>query len=420
MGNREVADRPLTQGRLNVDDLPIVQAEVDGAGRESGSGSNSHINVLVTDPPYVHTLAMVRALGKLGFGVDVVSDRDQPLAAFSKFCRQAHTIPRGPEEGRFGHLNDVLAQGKYDVLIPIGTHSFKMVSENLSDIAPPSKTLVPPMDMLQTAMNKKAVYELSQQLGIRVPKTRYPESLEEVKSLSTELEFPVVVKGLIEAAVNVVDFARSPTDLVTKWDRLRKQHEKSQQGTLPMVQEFIGGDCFGFFALYQKGRCKRVFMHHGLRDYPGFTARATSVFDPRLKELGVRLLDALQWEGVAMVEFKANPKTRDYTLMEINPKFWTSLDLAVESGANFPLWYVQAALGKDLDYSEDYQVGVKYHWPLSQDFRLLIRRPQLLRKFIEFSMNPRARSNIWLRDIAPSVVEAWRLMKGAFRSLLRA
>ncbi|MCD6360205.1 MAG: hypothetical protein J7M38_05010 [Armatimonadetes bacterium] len=48
-----------------------------------------------------------------------------------------------------------------------------------------------------------------------------------------------------------------------------------------------------------------------------------------------------------MLEFKKEYETGEYYLIEVNPKFWGSLDLAVESGVDFPGYiYDYYILGK--------------------------------------------------------------------------
>ena len=63
---------------------------------------------------------------------------------------------------------------------------------------------------------------------------------------------------------------------------------------------------------------------------------------------GKKILDELKWEGVAMVEFKKDNSTGMYNLMEINAKFWGSLDLALVCGADFPGLMIDSALGKEI------------------------------------------------------------------------
>ena len=54
---------------------------------------------------------------------------------------------------------------------------------------------------------------------------------------------------------------------------------------------------------------------------------------------------ALNWKGIAMVEWKVDPRDGRPKLMEVNPRFWGSLELAVRSGVDFPVLYAQAAAG---------------------------------------------------------------------------
>ncbi len=46
-----------------------------------------------------------------------------------------------------------------------------------------------------------------------------------------------------------------------------------------------------------------------------------------------------------MVEFKADARTGTPYLMEINGRFWGSLQLAIDAGVDFPAILVAAALG---------------------------------------------------------------------------
>ena len=62
--------------------------------------------------------------------------------------------------------------------------------------------------------------------------------------------------------------------------------------------------------------------------------RESVALDPVLYDCSVRLLAALRWTGLAMVEFKVGP--RGPILMEVNGRVWGSLPLAVMSGVDFP------------------------------------------------------------------------------------
>jgi len=69
-------------------------------------------------------------------------------------------------------------------------------------------------------------------------------------------------------------------------------------------------------------------------------------------------MKALNYTGVAMVEFKVNYKTGDWVLIEINGRFWGSLPLAVAAGANFPFYLYQMLVKGKRDFPQNYRTGL--------------------------------------------------------------
>jgi predicted ATP-grasp superfamily ATP-dependent carboligase len=83
--------------------------------------------------------------------------------------------------------------------------------------------------------------------------------------------------------------------------------------------------------------------------------------DPRLKQYAERLLEAVNWHGAAMVEFRINPEGKAY-LMEVNTRFWGSLQLAIDSGVDFPLLLAQVELGQATPMVTEYRIGQRLRW----------------------------------------------------------
>lgn len=84
--------------------------------------------------------------------------------------------------------------------------------------------------------------------------------------------------------------------------------------------------------------------------------------DPELVAASERLLEAFEWRGVAMVEYRVSDAENVPYLMEVNGRFWGSLQLAVDAGVDFPALLVAAALGDDPDPVSSYRVGVRSRW----------------------------------------------------------
>jgi predicted ATP-grasp superfamily ATP-dependent carboligase len=101
--------------------------------------------------------------------------------------------------------------------------------------------------------------------------------------------------------------------------------------------------------------------------------RESIPLDQSLVEQSFRLLKAIGWEGVAMVEYKMDKCEDVPRLMEVNPRFWGSLQLAIDSGMNFPLLLYRLAINEEVAPAFDYEVGVKSRWLLGDLDNLLIQ-----------------------------------------------
>ncbi len=134
-----------------------------------------------------------------------------------------------------------------------------------------------------------------------------------------------------------------------------------------MLQEFIPGHGAGLFALYDRGRPVTFFAHRRLREKPprgGVSVLSASApLDPRLQAAAVKLLDAVQWHGVAMIEFRVTAAGEPY-LMEVNTRFWGSLQLAIDAGVDFPALLLQVCNGQPPASVPPYRIGRRLRWLL--------------------------------------------------------
>ena len=102
-----------------------------------------------------------------------------------------------------------------------------------------------------------------------------------------------------------------------------------------------------------------------MQQYPnsgGPSTSRVSINNEELVDMSVRLLQHLNWHGVAMVEWKIDPDSNVPKLLEINPRFWGSLELAIRAGVNFPLLYARAASGEKLEPENKYNEGIICRW----------------------------------------------------------
>jgi predicted ATP-grasp superfamily ATP-dependent carboligase len=200
-----------------------------------------------------------------------------------------------------------------------------------------------------------------------------------------------------------------------------------------MIQERVIGPGTGVFLLCDHGRLLTGFAHRRLREKPpsgGVSVLSESIpLDRHLRDEAMSLLGPLGWHGVAMVEYKQDCRTGRHVLMEVNGRFWGSLQLAVDAGIDFPYLCYRLALGEPVDLPPVYTVGVKSRWLLGDLDHLLIRlrgrrRESLptessrLRALVEFLSRPKRGSQDVFRrdDPRPMFHELWQYLRTLFGS----
>lgn len=379
------------------------------------------MKVLLTDGDYKNTLGIVRSLGRQGHQVSVLARRRGELAACSRYCSNVELTPPLTLENFADVVLQVLERTPHDLLMPVGYLSTLASAAGKNKIGVRTRLEVAGAESIAMAADKRRIRELALRLGLRAPHSIYPRSMEEACDLAATLEYPVVLKPAGESLPKGVRIVTRQSEFRPRFKELKASWPAASP-ELPMIQSFVPGYGCGFFALYQNGACKRVFMHRRIREFPasgGASCCAESFYDPELQAAGTTLLDALNWHGVAMVEFRYDPAKKQYSLLEVNPKFWGSLDLALAAGADFPGYLCEMADGKNLPYAQDYRHPLRFHWPLSGDIQHLFQRPAAFASISADFLNPRVRSNIWLQDLRPQAREFVGLMGSLRRMALQ-
>lgn len=300
--------------------------------------------------------------------------RGLPSVKITAHDRQSFLRITGAAD-RFIHgieLADYLARGTFDMVIPVAAHSVRTVAE-----ACPRKAVLPARQNLESSFNKLEMSRLAESLGVPSPRTVQVTGPDDADRLT--LPFPCILKGSDEVVSKFAFLVRTRDELRRRLSWAFRTFPFTPR-TLPIVQEFIEGSGVGFFALYQDGVACRIFMHQRIREMPtsGGPSCAAKAFDhPTLRSYGLALLDALDWHGVAMVEFRYDRRRDEFYLVEVNPKFWGSAELSLWAGVNWPCDLIRIFQGERLQFSDAYDRRTAFYWPLHGDLEHLIRTRSL-------------------------------------------
>jgi len=369
------------------------EKKVDSVGKK--------IKVLVTDAGYKHTLGAVRSLGKAGYYVIAMDSHKFAQSFFSRYCREKIISPSPKKEKEFiAFLKIYLQKNSTDVLLPIGYNSTVAISRNKNELLPFTHIPVADYETLMIAADKDKTLDFAKKLGIPIP-CQY-RNFNEIE------RFPIVIKGIFESG-NII-YVNSRMDL----NKIAVNNG--------IIQEYIPGEGFGFYALFNRGTVKAIFMHKRIREYPitgGASTCAISIFNEELMKYGLKILQSLNWHGVAMVEFKKDSRDGKFKLMEINPKFWGSLDLSIASGVDFPRLLVEMAINGDVNPVFHYSQDIKFRWPFPDDFLHFLANPKSIRDIFIESFNKNTKSNIQIDDPIPTLVQIQNTFGTVLQKLLK-
>ncbi len=326
--------------------------------------------VLILDANQRSALSVTRSLGQHNVPVLTADSARTALAGCSRYSLEYFQYPEPaifPEQF-INSLSKIIAEHNIQVVFPITELTTTLLLENqnkLHNIVLP----FPALDTITAISNKSELMRTAESLKVPIPPTWHETSTKNMHNSLSDMPYPLVLKpGMSWLKQNgkwlhtLVQFADNP-----KIAR-RILTEDPAFSTHPfMLQKCVQGHGQGIFALYNKGEAVAFFSHRRIREKPywgGVSVLSESTeINPALLAYSRTLLDAASWHGIAMVEFKVNKDGTAY-LMEINTRFWGSLQLAIDAGVDFPWLLYQIALQHSVDPVTNYKIGVRLRWLL--------------------------------------------------------
>lgn len=368
--------------------------------------------ILVTDGETRAALATVRALGAGGAEVHVTTSRPRSLAAGSRHASFEHLLPDCETRPRawVDALFTLCRERAIGLVVPISEIS--LGSLYAFGGAPPCAIACPDAGAYHAAVDKAALAERARKLGIDVPAGVVYSAPREVEKLPETLEFPVVVKSRRSRWLSDQRWYSGGVQIARDDAELRTALADPGFADGLLLQEFVDGYGEAVFLLAEHGRTRVRFSHRRIREMPPTggqsVVRESIVPDRALLDASERLLESLGWHGVAMVEFRRSASGRA-ALMEINPRLWGSLQLAIDAGVDFASLLVALHGGGALANPQP-RPGVRSRWLLGDLDHLAtsLRRPALRRQLdrsvvgllwdFARSFADGSRSEIWRRE----------------------
>jgi len=374
-------------------------------------------------------LSTIRSIGLMGIPVVVLSESRRSPALYSKYVREAHYLPNFTTDEQRS-IKFLIEYGKNQnakpVIIPTADPDLMLLNKYAGDLQPYYHVVIPPKMFVDIFVNKNNFYTFAKVHDFPIPMTYVFNNVGNLKTIEESISYPVILKPASPAlrAEEIGSIFKYKKGLIVGSDKglrdILRRISRIPEGIL--IQEYIPGDDSNHYCLDvyfdHKGKAVCSFVAQKIRVYPPYAGSGCyvrSVFVPELNELGINLLSAVGYKGLANMDFKKDSRTGKYVLLEINPRLsqWSILDTVC--GINFAYIAYVDMVEKKVAGEFKQKVNICYvdfrrdYWSF-RTYRKdgLVSLGQWLGSLV--SLNNVYQYFCW-RDIKPFIVEWWEILR---------
>lgn len=297
-------------------------------------------------------LATTRSLGRRGVRVLCGDSVGFAPATFSRYCAESfrYPDPRLDPEGFLCAVERVaraeLAAGREVVLIPVHSETYLIAEQRARFERLGVQLALPSHAQISQTRDKGKLADLADELGLTIPTTHRFADLSEVYRAAPDLSYPVFVKVRGSAAGVGIEKVDAPEELVSVYAAFVSGYGLGPE-EMPIVQEAVPGDDICVSALFEEGRCVALHTYRNVRQFPRTTGAGVlreTVAAPEAEAVARRLLESLEWHGLAQLDFRWEEGQTPY-LIELNPRLFGGLPQAIAAGVDHPWLLFQMAQG---------------------------------------------------------------------------
>jgi D-aspartate ligase len=381
---RRLADRSRAAARA-------VRTAIRGGDRAGTPGREAADEGGASCPAAVlpGDLNMLRCFAGTGVRTVVLSSDPDAPTFFSRHCGQRRMAADAAADPRAA-LADLVLLGKLlpgrPVLYYGDDAMLLLVSRHRAELRERFRFSLPDAARVEALVDKIRFAKLASELGLPVPRTVTSAELRTAAEIARAVPPPWIVKpschlgwryspavlGLGVGPVKALA-ARDVAELGRVLDRVASFSPEI------VVQEHVPGgeeEVHSFHA-YLDGRGKVLGHYVGrkIRTYPRNAGVSTYVelcAEPELTRMGLAVLERLELRGVVKLDWKRDPRTGRFYLLEVNPRFSLWNHLGAASGVNLPLLAYRDLAGISAEPAPPARTGVRW-LSFGDDARAFVR-----------------------------------------------
>lgn len=300
--------------------------------------------VIATGGEWPAGLALLRGVRAAGYDAIAALTQPDALAAHSRapIAKVLVSDPADPERHAHAVARAADAWGAEAVLPGTGA-SLLALAQHRHAFDEAAVVAVPPLEVVRRAMDKVGLAALASRAGLRTPPSHVVSRAD-----AYDDRFPVIVKPCSSVATD--EFGRQQhVGVVRARDRDELAEAlRGMRGHQALVQPFIRARLRTVNGVAWAGRVVCCVHKRSDRTWPAeagiFAYGRTVAVDAALEAGSARLLNELGWSGLFNLQF-LETETGEHLLIDLNPRAYHSLALAIGAGANLPGVWCDLLLG---------------------------------------------------------------------------
>lgn len=350
------------------------------------------------------SLAVIRNLGRAGFGTDMVHRWSGAPPPRSRFCRRVHRIDSWQNSPAIvDRLLRIVEEGGYGCVLPCGDRSARILSDHRDRFAEllPVERFLPSREAFETAISKAAITRKALELGLAVPRTLFDPAPDEVEAFAAEHPGGVVIKRDDSFSSRGVRLVEGGKEARLALDELRAAGPQAPI----LAQERIPGPGYLFHTLFWGGRPYRQCLHRKAHEYPqtgGVSARGVTEHHEEPLEAGTRLMRELGWHGLVKLDYIRSRDDGRWYLIEADPRVSASIDMTRVAGGDQAVALARLVDGEELQPNLDFRDAIVYRWLFPRDLLVTSRSGEWGRFLLDF-LRPGVYSDMDLLDPGPTL-----------------
>ncbi len=383
---------------------------------------DARTSVLITDARERSVVAAIRALDAAGYRVATATDTRLSPGQCSRSCSAHHRVPRASDdtEAFIARLEEIVGGGDYAALVIGSDASLLAISEHRERLEPHVEIGLPTREAVHSAFSKVELMRAAEAVGFHTPPTAVCESDEQERAAARELGFPVIVKAASAVVVSGGTIVRPDTRLIADLEALERWQARRRRGP-SLIQTCEHGPVYSCAGVMTADGLVGFALARYLRTWPpdaGNASFAETISPPgNLRGLVASLLADIAWQGIFELELMGREDS-SLVAIDLNPRVYGSLALAVRAGASLPALWCDVLLGRPV-IPQTARPGVFYRWEEGEvrNFAFLMRRGSMLAAIdVLRPHRPCAHADFARRDPGPLAARMLLIFQRALRS----